>query len=329
MSTSTEIVRVPFHGTELLTVEADGKPHVVLRPAIEALGIDYATQLTKLKGRSWACVGQRPIQLPGDVQSRMHTTVDVRTLLMLLATVDEHRVAEHVRPLLVAYQREVADVIESYWTEGAAVRPGVTPGPQHEVPQTLAEALRLAADQLDRAEVAEAKVAEQAHELDETHAYVDDIEPDAQAFRVIATDHVGDYSAKEAACFLSRDPHIDIGQNRLLALLRGWRVLDGRGYPYAAHGRHFHLKPQVYDDPHTGERREGRPQVRITWDGLSYIRRRLLAELAAGSANARQPSLFGPTRGRRRRTAPADAVSAVSGPDSQPDSTRSENHERS
>lgn len=185
----------------------------------------------------------------------------------------------------------------------------------------MAEQFAATARQLVAAEVT---LAEQAHELDETHAYLDDIEPDAQAFRTIATDHVGDYSAKEAASFLSRDPHIDIGQNRLLALLRDWRVLDGRGYPYAAHGRHFHLKPQVYDDPHTGERREARPQVRITWDGLSYIRRRLLAELAAGSADARQPSLFGPTRGRRRGTAPTDAGSAVSGPGPQPDSTRRE-----
>jgi hypothetical protein len=52
--------------------------------------------------------------------------VDVRTFLMLLATVDEHRVAEAVRPKLVAYQAEVADAIEAYWTKGAAINPRAT-----------------------------------------------------------------------------------------------------------------------------------------------------------------------------------------------------------
>ena len=161
MSTpSTEIVRIPFHGTEVLAVDADGQPQIVLRPVIEGLGLDFATQITKLRRRSWACVGQRPMQLPGDTQSRMHVTVTVKTFLMLLATVDENRVPEHVKDLLIAYQREVADAIEAYWTKGAAVKPGVEVGPQHQVPQSFAQALRLAAEQLERAEVAERHVAE-------------------------------------------------------------------------------------------------------------------------------------------------------------------------
>lgn len=180
MSEPVEIVRIPFHGTELITVEGDGKPHVVLKPAVEAIGLNYPTQLAKLKGRSWACVSPRDMQLPGDTQSRKHVTVDVRTLLMLLATVDEHKVAPHARDLLVAYQREVADVIESYWTRGAAVQPGVEVGPQHQVPQTMSEALRMAADNLDRAEVAEKQVAELEPKLAEQGKELDTARPKAE-----------------------------------------------------------------------------------------------------------------------------------------------------
>lgn len=68
--TSTEIVRVPFHGTDLLTVDVDGKPHIVLRPAIEAIGLSYPAQLVKLRSRSWACLATSATQLPGDSQSR-------------------------------------------------------------------------------------------------------------------------------------------------------------------------------------------------------------------------------------------------------------------
>lgn len=115
----SEIVRIPFHGDELLTVEVDGRPHVVLKPALESIGLDAKSQIDKLAGKSWACTGMSTVQLGG--QRRAVTIADVRTFLMLLATIDEHRVADHVRPKLVAYQSKVADVIEAYWTRGHAV----------------------------------------------------------------------------------------------------------------------------------------------------------------------------------------------------------------
>lgn len=122
----SDIVRVPFHGDEILAIDVDGRPHVVLKPAIEGLGLDYPTQYNKLRGRSWASIGQRPIQVPGDDQRRDMVTCDVRTFLMLLANVDERRVGKNVRPRLVTYQAEVADVIESYWTNGGAINPRAT-----------------------------------------------------------------------------------------------------------------------------------------------------------------------------------------------------------
>lgn len=53
-------------------------------------------------------------------------TVDVRTFLMLLATIDENRVAPDVRSKLVTYQAEVADAIESYFIRGGAINPRAT-----------------------------------------------------------------------------------------------------------------------------------------------------------------------------------------------------------
>jgi hypothetical protein len=111
----------------LLTVMHDEKPHVVLRPAVEALGLSYAAQYRKLKARSWGCVAQKAMRLPGDPRTREVDIVPVRTLLMLLATVNENRVAPGVRPTLVAFQSETADAIESYWTTGQAIRPQAQP----------------------------------------------------------------------------------------------------------------------------------------------------------------------------------------------------------
>lgn len=121
-----EIVPVPFHGDEVPTVDVDGRPHVVLKPVVEAIGLDYWAQVRKLRSRSWACTASKAVQVPGDSQRREHVTCDVRTLLMLLATMDENRVAADVRDKLIAYQAEVADVIESYWTQGGAINPRAT-----------------------------------------------------------------------------------------------------------------------------------------------------------------------------------------------------------
>lgn len=109
------VVHIPFHGSEILAVEEDGKPYIILKPAIEHIGLDYSWQLQKLKAKSWATVGETPT-VGADGKVRDMASVDVRTFLMLLATIDERRVSEDARQVLIAYQREVADLIEAHFT---------------------------------------------------------------------------------------------------------------------------------------------------------------------------------------------------------------------
>lgn len=126
MSDDNPIVRIPFHGDELYTLDVNGRPHIVLKPVIEGIGLDYWPQVERLRKHSWAALAKRQVQVPGQQQRREMIVCDTRTFLMWLATVDENRVAEDVRPHLEAYQSEVADVIQSYWTEGGAVNPRAT-----------------------------------------------------------------------------------------------------------------------------------------------------------------------------------------------------------
>jgi hypothetical protein len=119
-------VKLDLSAGSIHTTLVGGLPHVVLKSAVEDLGLDYSTQLAKLKTRSWASVGQSPMQMPGDDQVRSVTVVPVRTFLMLLATVNENRVKVAVRPTLIAFQNETADAIESYWTQGGAINPRAT-----------------------------------------------------------------------------------------------------------------------------------------------------------------------------------------------------------
>jgi hypothetical protein len=158
--TPSDIVTIPFHGTEVLAVEIGGKPHVVLRPAIENLGLDYSTQLVKLRGRSWAVVGQSPTT-GSDGKTYQMTTVDLRTFLMLLATINENNVSEDLRGLLIAYQSDVADVVEAHFTKAAV--------PAFKVPQTYQEALREIAREIDAHEATK----ELVKEMEPKAEYVD------------------------------------------------------------------------------------------------------------------------------------------------------------
>lgn len=120
-----EVVKVDLSAGSVQTVMVEGQPHIVLKPAIDELGLDFATQLKKLKTRSWATVGQSPM-VADDGKTRDMAVVPVRTFLMLLATVNENRVAEQHRQTLVAFQNETADAIEAYWTHGGAINPSAT-----------------------------------------------------------------------------------------------------------------------------------------------------------------------------------------------------------
>lgn len=122
----SELAQIPFHGQTVQSVQIDGEPYVVFRPVVESLGLGYGSQTQKLKGKSWASVTKVVTQLRGDTQAREVIAVDLRTLTMWLATIDENRVSEAARPLVIAYQKEIADVIENYWTQGGAINPRAT-----------------------------------------------------------------------------------------------------------------------------------------------------------------------------------------------------------
>jgi hypothetical protein len=119
---TTDLIPFDFHGDTLLLADVEGVPHIVLKPAVDALGLDYPTQFSKLRERSWATVRLIPT-VAADGKTRDMSAVDVQTFLMLLATINENRVAKDVKPRLVMYQREVAGAVNDYWTKGGAINP--------------------------------------------------------------------------------------------------------------------------------------------------------------------------------------------------------------
>lgn len=111
----TTLETIPFHGDNLLVAEIDEVPHIVLRPAFEAIGLDADRQIMNMKAQVWATTSVTAV-VAADGKTRDMATADLRSFLMQLATIPASRVAEHVRPKLVDYQCEVARVIEAHFT---------------------------------------------------------------------------------------------------------------------------------------------------------------------------------------------------------------------
>ena len=113
-------------------------------------------------------MGETTTQLPGDAQRRTHTTVNVRTFLMLLATINENNVHPDKRELLIAYQSEVADVVEAYWRDGVVVNSRVV---DHR--PTGLDAVQALLDEVRRMETEVAEARELAQRTDERLAAIE------------------------------------------------------------------------------------------------------------------------------------------------------------
>lgn len=119
----TDLVHIPFRDGEVLAVERDGRPWIVLRPAFESMGLAPDRQIDKLRSQEWATTSVTEV-VAEDGRTRAMVIADLRTFLMALATIPASRVSDAARPILVAYQREVADVIERHFTQqGSAYEP--------------------------------------------------------------------------------------------------------------------------------------------------------------------------------------------------------------
>lgn len=124
---STELVPIAVPGTDqqIVATLVDGQPMVSLRHACEAIGINYGSQLDKLRGKSWATVV--PLRGTGaDGKSYDMLMMDRRTMTMWLGGIDENRVNEAARPTIIAFQAEAADALDAYFNEGGAINPRAT-----------------------------------------------------------------------------------------------------------------------------------------------------------------------------------------------------------
>ncbi|MEQ2018667.1 phage antirepressor N-terminal domain-containing protein [Photorhabdus bodei] len=109
-------INVPFHGVDLYVVNYNGEPYTPMKPIIDGMGMDWASQFTKLKQRFTKGIAEIAIPTKGGNQSM--TCLALRKLAGWLSTVSPNKVKVSIRDKVIQYQEECDDVLYEYWTKG-------------------------------------------------------------------------------------------------------------------------------------------------------------------------------------------------------------------
>ena len=119
------LVRVPFHGDEIECVQREDGVWISLRRACESVGVDFASQTTKLRAKPWATVAMITT-VAEDGKNREFFCLHLDSVPMWLATIEPSRVKPEARDSLVAYQREAARVLRDHFLGRSQAGPMAT-----------------------------------------------------------------------------------------------------------------------------------------------------------------------------------------------------------
>ncbi len=115
-------ITVPFHGSALYVVNHNGEPYTPMRPIIDGMGMNWASQFTKLKQRFKSTVVEITM-VAADGKAREMICLPLRKLAGWLQTISPNKVKPEIRDKVIQYQDECDDVLYEYWTKGVVVNP--------------------------------------------------------------------------------------------------------------------------------------------------------------------------------------------------------------
>lgn len=124
---TNQIQTVNFHNQTLTTLEKDGNHYVAMKPICENIGLDWASQFTRIK---------RDEVLNSVIVMITTTGADRKIYKMLclpiqylngwLFGVDTNRVKAEIKETLITYKKECYQALFDYWHDGVAINPRAT-----------------------------------------------------------------------------------------------------------------------------------------------------------------------------------------------------------
>jgi hypothetical protein len=116
METCNTLIPVPFRNTTLFLVDIDGTPYTPMKPIVEGMGLDWASQFTKIKSNQrFASAIVITTMIAEDGKQREMVCFPLRKLPGWLMTIHPNKVKPDIRETVIAYQNECDDVLWRYW----------------------------------------------------------------------------------------------------------------------------------------------------------------------------------------------------------------------
>lgn len=123
-SPSREIVKVPFRGGHLLATQDNAGIWVSIKRMCEDIGLDYWTQLRKLKEATWATIVMMPT-VAEDGKHRDMAMLNAKCVAKWMSELNPKKVDPALRPAIEEYQAKARDVLAAYFTPQAATAAGI------------------------------------------------------------------------------------------------------------------------------------------------------------------------------------------------------------
>jgi len=119
-----EIIRIPFHGDEILAIVKNSRKYVAMKPIAEAIGLDWGCQKRNIANDPVLNSVRVVMTSTGsDGKSYKMICLPLEYLNGWLFKVSASRYSGKRREIIELYQRECYHALYDYWHNGGAVNP--------------------------------------------------------------------------------------------------------------------------------------------------------------------------------------------------------------
>ncbi len=116
------IIKIDFHGDDLISVEKDGIIYIAMKPICEGMGLNWSSQRIKLQKNKekFNCADIGAVAEDGKIRESL--CLPLENLNGWLFSINPEKVNSEIKDIVITYQNECFIVLHDYWHKGLAMK---------------------------------------------------------------------------------------------------------------------------------------------------------------------------------------------------------------
>lgn len=127
MTTQISTQTISFNNQALITFEQNGKYYTAMKPICENIGLDWASQYSRIKRDEILSQGVVIITTPSNGGDQQMIYLPIEYLNGWLFGIDVKRCKPEIRETLIKYKKECYQALHDYWFNGKAEKQTFAP----------------------------------------------------------------------------------------------------------------------------------------------------------------------------------------------------------